>query len=364
MLQSIRRYARDDRGIALVLVAASMVVVLSFAALAIDVGKLTVARSEAQRTADLAALAGAGSLLLAPGNTASAIATAEEYALKNTVRGENVQAALLDVQVDLALQTVRVQVNRTRARNSPVTTAFARIFGVNEVDITADATAQVLDAGGANCLLPIVMPDKWTEVGGDPDDFEESLGDIYIPYPDAGYTGYQESDRGKPIRIKEGKGPGTMNPSWSFPWRPPGQSGGADYRENIHSCVDPTLEYFVGMEINAEPGNMVGPTKQGFKILIDKDRDAIWNTNENCVTSFGSSVCRGSDRIRAMPMFSPAEEPGNGMKPFTITNFVAVFIEEVQGNDVYARIVTFSGIDTGGGGGAGNPLFKTVKLIE
>ena len=52
-------YRRDERGQTLALVALSIVALLGFAALAIDVATLYVAHSEVQRAADAAALAGA-----------------------------------------------------------------------------------------------------------------------------------------------------------------------------------------------------------------------------------------------------------------------------------------------------------------
>ena len=54
------RNVRNERGAVLVLVAASMVVMFGFAALAVDVGNLMLVRTESQKAADAAALAGAG----------------------------------------------------------------------------------------------------------------------------------------------------------------------------------------------------------------------------------------------------------------------------------------------------------------
>ena len=52
-----------ERGITILLVAVAMIAVLAMAALAIDVVTLYVARAEAQRAADAAALAGASTRL-------------------------------------------------------------------------------------------------------------------------------------------------------------------------------------------------------------------------------------------------------------------------------------------------------------
>jgi len=363
MFSATRRYLRDERGIALVIVAGSMVALLSFAALAIDIGKLTTARTEAQRTADLCAMAGAGGLIYGPNDAAGARSIAIEYAGYNTVIGEAVTPAQLAIDVDLAALTVACMVNRTTGSGSPITTHFARIFGVNDVDIAAYAKAQVVPAGFATCLLPLAVPDRWKDEGGNPEDFEDELGDFYIPYPAAGFTGYSDDDIGTPIRLKEGKGPGTMNPSWYFPWRPPGDRGGADYRANIKGCRhDPPIEYTIGMEVDTEPGNMIGPTKQGFQDLIGQDPSAVWNSTKKCVTSGGSSPCRGSPRIRPVPLFDPSMEPQNGKKPFEITNFAGVFVERMDGNDVWVRLASFAGIP--GSGTPAGEFGKAVQLIE
>ena len=64
----IGRVLSDQRGVALVLLMAGMVAVLSAAAIAIDVGLLYTARGESRRAAEAAALAGAGWLITAPGD--------------------------------------------------------------------------------------------------------------------------------------------------------------------------------------------------------------------------------------------------------------------------------------------------------
>jgi Flp pilus assembly protein TadG len=58
----VTRFSKSQRGGVLILVAAALPVLLGFAALAVDIVWITLARSELQRAADAAALAGAGSL--------------------------------------------------------------------------------------------------------------------------------------------------------------------------------------------------------------------------------------------------------------------------------------------------------------
>ncbi|HVB29425.1 MAG TPA: pilus assembly protein TadG-related protein, partial [Terriglobia bacterium] len=51
-----------DRGVSILIIAVSMIFILGFAGLGIDLGSLYVGRSQAQRAADAGALAGAGYL--------------------------------------------------------------------------------------------------------------------------------------------------------------------------------------------------------------------------------------------------------------------------------------------------------------
>lgn len=384
-IRTIRRRWSDERGVALVITAGSMIALTSAVALAIDVGMLATARGEAQSAADGAALAGAGMLIEAPQGATAARAQARNYAARNTIRGQPAAVLDEDVDVDLVNRLVTVRVLRTDTRDNAVGTFFARIFGVDEVNISAKATARASDAGAINCLLPLAVPDRWHEAGGagnDPDDFNPEDGDYYIPWMDTStdpptindqtFTGYSADDIGDQFVLKSSGGGGDLNPSWYFPWRPDGDSGGEDFRTNVSTCVDPNQEYAIGHQATSEPGSMTGPTKQGFEDLIDEDPQAVWNDNLNCVTdavhslSGDGSHCRSSRRVRPVPMFDPTAGPHNGAQHFTFTNFAGVFVERIEGNDIIARWIGYSGLDpvSEPGGATSGPQFKVLQLIK
>ncbi len=366
----------DQRGAALVIATSGVFVVLAAVALAVDVGMMLSARAEAQRVADLSALAGVGHLAFSGGNSAGAEAQAIKFAADNLIRKQSAVVLPGDVFVDVPNDQVTVTVHRTAARGSPVGTFFARIFGVPTVDVMADATAEAVPvSGNLNCILPIAIPDEWQEIGGNPDIYDDPP-DVYIPWdpdnPAAPYTGYSDASVGDTIVLRPfGGGPGEVNPSWYYAWRPPGQQGAADHRENIWGCVDPTIEYFIGMIITSEPGNMKGPTRFGFRTLVGLDPTAIWNTNAGCITDAAFSAdsdpfnCRGSKRVKVAPLFDPGDPPGNGMKPFAITNFAGIFVLGVQGNEITGVFVGYTGVGPGGvDAGGGNTLVKKIRLIE
>ncbi len=364
---------RDRRGAVLVITTTGVFVVLAAVALAVDVGMMLTARAEAQRVADLSALAGALQLG-SNGDSAAAEAWAIQYAADNLIRKQSAVVLPADVFVDVPNDQVTVTVNRTVARGNPVGTFFARIFGVPAVDVVADATAEASIASTSiNCILPIAIADQWQENGGDPVIYDDPP-DVYIPWdpsnPSAPHTGYANTSIGDTIKLRPfGGGPGEVNPSWYYVWRVPGQSGAKRYRENIWGCVDPSIEYHVGMTVNTEPGNMIGPTRKGFNKLVSLDPNAIWNENLNCVTDSslsGSSDpldCRGSVRVKPTPLFDPRFPPRNGMKPFDFINFAGIFVLGITGNEVTGIFVGYTAVGSGGGG-PGASLLKKIHLIE
>lgn len=383
-IRTLQQRVREQRGSVLVVVAGSMLALTSVVALAIDVGLMTTARVEAQRAADAAALAGAGAFIVSPGNGGLARVLALEFAARNTVRSESVTLLEDDIVIDTDALTVSVFVRRNRERGDAIPTFFAKVFGVNDVNIAAMATAEAAPAGGINCLLPVAVPDRWHEAGGpgnDPNDFNPEDGDYYIPWAQPNtdppvfndnFTGYAERDLGKQIPLKTNVANGGLNPSWYYPWRPPGQSGASDYQTNVSSCVDPSINFFIGIEVDAEPGNMSGPTMKGFKDLIDQDPTARWNSTLDCVVSDGhqgsddATFCRGSPRIRPVPLFNPTDQPDPGSKPFEFSNFAGIFVDEIEGKTVFGRWLGYTGIrpaapdeDTTAG-----PLFKVLRLVE
>ncbi len=168
-----------ERGATLIMVALSLAVLLGISALAIDLAAFYVARNEAQRAADAAALAGAKvfvetsciSLGTCSNSTFQGQATqrAETVGAQNTVFGQAANIQNSDVTFPPAppqnpLITVTVQ--RTTARGNAVPTFFARIFGKRTVDISAVATAEAYNPSGTSnpptyctgCIRPWFVP--------------------------------------------------------------------------------------------------------------------------------------------------------------------------------------------------------------
>lgn len=369
----------DERGSSAILVAITMTALLSAVALAVDVGMLLNSRSEAQRAADSAALAGAGSLIFDDDDEVRARNTAIQYGGLNTVRKTAVTVLPEDVDVDLALARVTARVRRTEDRGSAVATWFANVFGVSEVDIAATATAQVQPAGRATCVKPFAIPDQFLDIDGD-GEFDEGI-DQYDPnihgygsdYRNSGNPGDDGlgyvNDFGRQVDLKQG-GPVNFQPSWYYPWDVPDadgapSTGGARFRWNIANCNTAVIS--IGEEYWIEGGNMEGPTRHGVNDLIDLDSGAYWDTFSNAVEgSAWSPNWEGSPRIGIIPVFNPSREFDPGKNPIEFTNFLAVFFEDIQGGgqnqQVIARIMFASGI--GGGNGGTGPGIRFVQLVE
>lgn len=375
---------RNERGATMIMIAIAMTAMLGMVALAVDVGMLFNVRSEAQRAADAAALAGAGSLIGEPGNESRARATAIRFGDANSVNETAAAVLPEDVDVDLAEGEVTVTVRRTADRGSAVATWFARVLGIDAVDVDATATAEVAPAGAATCLKPFSIYDQYHDVDGDGD---WSDGDAYEPeahgygsdWRDPGQPGDDGlgyvGDFGRPIALKGYDGasgaesccPGN-GPSWYYPWNIPdvddGPVTGANrYRDNIANCNPAIVS--VGEEYQVETGDMRGPTKKGVEDLIALDPSAYWDDVSNSIANSRYTPWESSPRIAIVPTFSPSREFDPGKKPIEFTNFVAVFVESVSGNGnsqvVLGRILYPSGV---GGGNATAPAAKHVRLIR
>jgi hypothetical protein len=379
----LQRLDRDERGFSLITVGFSFMAFIAASMLAIDVGMLMTARTQAQASADAGALAGATALVFNDFNNRSAsgpaVTGAINTSLANKVIGKNVSVIAEDVTFPVNPTTgqsdlVQVTVHRTTARGNPVSTLIAQLFGVSTVDIAATATATAAPANAETCVLPFTIPDKWIEkqcasgpctwTTESTFDLYASQGnnqnsggalanpDVYIPPGTADATGYNPvTDRGLQIVLKNNN-QNKIAPSMYNAWDLPGSVGGDDYRENISDC-NPNL-IPIGHNMTPENGNMVGPTKQGTDDLVGKDPSAHWDTVCNCVKGSAYAV---SPRIRAVPLYNPinyteGQKTGKAHPDLVVVNYLGFFVEEVNGGgEVVGRIVPISGKFVVGNGG-------------
>lgn len=165
-----RKRSTQRRGAVLLLVAVSLVVLIGFAALSIDVGQMYRARTELQRAADAAALAGASAYYTDLGYTQASFSDlsalvkgrAMLFASMNPTLGDPTVAdpndivlgrfnpadvrAPMDTSGFLPFNGVEVTLRRTPgSRNGPVEFFFAPILGKPFGGVTATAAAMADD---------------------------------------------------------------------------------------------------------------------------------------------------------------------------------------------------------------------------
>jgi len=183
----------NQRGASLVLVAASLVVLLAIAAVAVDVGYLMATKNELQNVADAAALAATRQLgaIYEPMtydeqqvymcNPTTIVPVAQDVAQKNKAAGVSVSVNAGDVVIgrwNASTHTltptlaqpdaVRVTARRESGTNGAIGTFFARIFGIDNVGLRADATAALTGqstSGPGGIEIPVGISRKWFEPG-------------------------------------------------------------------------------------------------------------------------------------------------------------------------------------------------------
>jgi hypothetical protein len=369
-----------------VFIGLSMMALLGASMLAIDVGMLMSARSQAQNSADAGALAGATALVFDSYTDRSAggpvVTSALNAAQANKVMSSVVAVAPPDVEFPLSPSgqdnRVKVTVYRTAARGNPVSTLIARYFGTSTASIAATATAEAAPANGMTCVKPFTIPDKWIEKqtppwdGNDTYDAFDNKGnplsnpDIYIPAGQSGYTGYnQESNRGERLGIRSATGNNiTVSFYFSLALGKPAITGGAEYDWNIANCN--TTIYRFGDLLTQEPGAMAGPTISGAQLLIDKDPNARWDDINKKVV--GSAFAR-SPRVFPIPLYDPiyydSGKRNGRTADLKTANWIGFFLEEIQNNGLWGRIIPIAGIYDKSAGPAPEGIFpRAIRLVE
>ena len=221
---------------------------------------------------------------------------------------------------------IRVRANR----NVPL--FFAKLFGIQSVQISAAATAEIGTLVGTPGMRPWSVPDMhWMH--------------------------------GTAVVLKAGdkESPAT-NPSFYYPidFPPVNQgdpiTGAREYENNIVHGTSCTVS--IGDEIQVEPGNMVGPTRQGVDALIAMDPQAAWDGTQITNSLYPDMT---SPRIVKIPLYDPDYAPESGRNTILVTGLASFFVTEMQGKNV---IGIFLKKVTTGRFGIGNSLLQGVRLVS
>jgi hypothetical protein len=325
--------------------------------IAIDSAVMWTTKTQLQNAADASALAGASGLI--EGSEDLAVSRAIEIAAANRAVQDAGGAPVVITPEDVEFpepDMIRVTAHRTRASGDPLRLFFRRIVepaSDNLADVTAVAAARAYSVCGARCVRPWAIPDRWDDAN---DNGEYDEGEYYHPEG----TGYvADLDVGAQITLKVGNPQQAIEPGIFYPINfPPLDSdmgnpltGGDWYREWISECAPFLVQ--IGDRLQLEPGNMVGPTRQGMDALIAQDPSAYWDSTFETVSGSAYAL---SPRIGLVPLFDPTLPPESGRNWVTVTKIGAFFIEETgPGGEVTGRfidtITAGSECEEGSGGG-------------
>ncbi|HEX5109966.1 MAG TPA: pilus assembly protein TadG-related protein [Vicinamibacterales bacterium] len=385
----------SERGAIIIQVLLAFLVLTAFLMFVVDYGVKWVSRNQAQNSADAGALAGAVALAYDDyddrSDTGPAKLSARQIALSNYVFG---QAPDVNITSDITFPTcpdgndgcIKVDVYRNQARNNPLPLWFGWIVGLTNQGVRATATAQTGVGNTTQCLKPWAVVDKWTEhwedgapnstwdedstydkydkfgnpdpniPSGQADVYEAptatSTGTGFHPFdPDGGYS----ADYGRLISLKTGdNGDFQFATGWFRALKLSDKPGGSEYEDNIKGCVG--IDYTIGqdLEIDNEPGDMVGPTKQGVDYVMDLDPYAHWDPDMNEGRGgIAGSAFNTSPRIVAVPLINPdlaAEAQKGGRTSVPIANIMGFFLEGMDGKEVRGRLVMIPNMKIGPGG--------------
>ncbi len=274
----MRYFTKDEKGSVLALSAFIMFLGFLFCAPAIDGSHIFVARNQLQSAADAAALAGASGLLI---SKSEATVRAIDFASFNTCIKQSVSISPGHIFFPKS--------NRIRVRTErDLDLFFAPVIGLHTAHVTAVAEAEAGNVVGADKLKPWAVPkmSQWPV--------------------------------GTMVMIKSGSlGAPATNPSFFYPVNYPPLNrgrpvpGAGEYRYNIrHGSKE---EIFINDIPQVEPGNMVGPTKQGVDYLISLDPSAYFDFNSNSVKNSDYPGYSSPRNIR-IPLYDPNNPPDSGKK--------------------------------------------------
>jgi len=184
---------RAQQGAAIVIVAASMVVLLGFAAFSVDFGWLYLNGIRIQHGADAAALAG---VVYEPGNQTKAYLEARNSAAENGYNDGAAGTTVTPVDYTDDASAVENQFQLRVTVEDDVNTFFMKLFGIETISMSRSAVAEY--------VLPLPMGSNLPYFGEDPSDpsrdphfwanihgyyTPQSMGDRYSSQCDDDYTG-------------------------------------------------------------------------------------------------------------------------------------------------------------------------------
>lgn len=389
-----------ERGATLVFVGVSLIALLSIMALVIDLGILYIARSEAQRAADAAALAGANAFItstctstagtgcVAGGPQETLAATqALDVAGLNYVAGQPASINCPEYADPSAGSTScpgitftyptpeEPQISVTVIR-SGIPTIFARIFGVRDATVSAKAVAEAYNPSGGTAgadakITPFLVPNCNPNAIGGPEanPYCAVTGANYFIDPNTGTVPSGANYKGESLQLHFGTA-GPSDSATSSEWYmisiwPSGNPSGSQ----MEAAIDQSTTVQCNTSYPAVVGKKTGPLDTGVETLINatgfststdfnQGQDQI--TTQNAQTpNFSYTVQAGSNdplAVNGGPL-----SPGENISPTTMSDSIvnaAVYDGAICGTTVNGSVVT-----TSTAGGCIGPGGGTVDVV-
>jgi len=366
-----------NRGQVLLVFLGALLALLGVAALGIDVGYLYTVRHELQRCTDAGALAGASAFLTGNWSDGATRSVADERARAFAAK-DKVVAAILSPGSEVAVafpSQDRVRVDATRTVNL----FFARLFIGPTKTVTAYsiAEASVVDTNVTK-LKPWGIPFPWEDTNGN-DKFDPGE-TVHRDCPEGIADPSRYFCPGTRVILKIGTPQNSPNNPNGLPslQQEPGHffaldydaSGGAGYREGIEG--ESAFAVSVGDSIALETGNMVGPTVQGAKTLLDADPNSQWNdatgVPESNLYHADDGSWMNSPRVIRIPVYDPEIALANGKSNMVVAGFAGFWIESIEHHQgtVIGRYIQTRAFGQAGpaAGPTVGPVLKTLRLVE
>jgi hypothetical protein len=187
------------------------------------------------------------------------------------------------------------------------------------------------------------------------------------------------------LKLKLGD-PGSSKEVFGAGWFSPiqlGGSGGDDYRDAISGCTSGIRK--IGDILEVENGNMVGPTDQGVKDLLELDPDAEWDATEkkvvkSCVGppyTCSKPGFTSSPRIVAVPVVNTqmaydevhkedGGTTGAGSMTVKVVAILGFFVQGLDGKDVVGYLATKPDLLVSNGGSVSPTaaFLMSVRLVR
>lgn len=302
-------YLNNKKGSSSIILLLMIIVIIGLMTFTVDAGMLYFEKGRLQNVVDSVALA---AVSVYEEGEARMLEEAHKYSSLNGVLPE-------ELNIDISEDRKRVTVTTDKT----VPLYFARIFNRSAANVGVNAAAVAGPIVSAKGFRPFAIEQ-------------------------------QEFEYGETYTLKEGAGGGH---SGNYGALALGGNGACRYRNNLINGYNSNPPLRIGDEIETEPGNMAGPTRDGIQAILDSDPNEhgedLSKLEANC------------PRLIKIPIVDSLDV--HGRSTVTIVGFAAFFLDDVVRSGGHTEItgrfiksISEGEIDENG---EGYGLFGT-KLVE